>query len=267
MHALVITAIAFLAGGVVVRAADGDPCGFFDVEIDRKYRIRTDSGGLRATRTYPFDDDPSCVTNGKYMSLHTEILNNTNPNKDETGESLYIATFASPVQIAKYTTIYDFSIVEVTPKGFKYKVCYKSTDPLSGKVDTKLIIAKDYVMNIRKSNLDDGTSVIGQKCEICPDGLSNFTGPGPATSCGPPLLWDGWSSRKPDIKDCYPMVSPNLLVILPVCTSNGEPVSSVQRFRSFACRETSDTGYRVSSEVSLTGTAINLVTCFVGNGA
>ena len=273
MDAMLIFAVAFLSATCIARA---DPCAFFDVEINEKYSIKPSPNTLiRATRTYPQDGDQCvingnadgcCTTDGKYMSVHTEILDNTKPKKGETGEALYVATFAAPEEIAKYTNVSDFSIVEVKPHGFKYKICYKSINPLSGKVSPKLLIRKDDVTNIKDNDHDDGTSLIGEKCKICPPEVTSRPdgGDGPVkTFCGPAFMWDPFRDGK---AKCYPMKSPNLMAIYPVCADLSGKATNVVRFRSFACQETSDTGYRVSGRAVLTGTTVHVDACFIGTG-
>jgi hypothetical protein len=268
-------AVALLFAIGIVRA---DPCAFFDVKINEQYQIRSDPGPLlRATRIYPLDlaqcvnnnnSDGCCTTDGKYMSIHTEILDNTKAKKGETGESLYVATFAAPEEIAKYTTVSDFSIVEVKPRGFKYKICYRSINPLSGKVSPELLIKKNYVTDIKDNDNDDGTSLIGEKCEICPPRVTSppFSADGPPTFCGPAFMWDPFHDGKPKPKDCYPMKSPNLMIIYPVCPDESGKAQRVQRGISFACQETSDTGYRVSGKAVLRGTTVHVDVCFIGTG-
>ena len=63
------------------------------------------------------------------------------------------------------------------------------------------------------------------------------------------------------------MKCPNALVILPVCEPDSNKVSSVVRFRSWACRETSDVDYRVSLGAELSGTIVGVSACFRGTGA
>ncbi len=271
MFALAV-ALLFTIG--IVRA---DPCALFDVKIDKRYQIRPNSTSpIRVTRTYPqYTDtcasevfDGCCTTDGKYMTIHTEILDNTKPKKGETGEALYVATFAAPEEIAKYTNVSDFSIVEVQPHGFKYRICYISLNPLSGEVSPKLLVRKDYVANILDNDHDDGTSLIGEKCEICPPRVTSppFSGDGPPTFCGPAFMWDPFHDGKPKPKDCYPMKSPNLMAIYPVCPVENSRATRVVRFTSFACQETSDTGYRVSGKAVLTGTTVHVDACFIGTG-
>jgi hypothetical protein len=271
MYILAI-AIMFAAG-----AARADPCAFFDIKVSKKYNIRPSPNALiRATRTYPLDGDQCvnnnntegcCLTDNKYMSIHTEILENTKPERGETKESLYVATFASPAKIAKYTTVYNFTIVSVTPRKFRYTICYKSIDPRSGTVSPRFLIVKDHVKDIKGNDRDDGTSLIGKRCEICPrkSSLVEVTSPN-NTYCGPAFMWDPFSKRQPKTTDCYPMVSPSLLAIHPVCPDAGSNVTFVQRFRSYACQETSDTGYRVSGKVTLKGITAVADTCYVGTG-
>ena len=269
-----ILIVALLLAAGEVRAG---PCEFFDIKIDNKYNIRPSPNALiRATRTYPLDGDQCmnnnntegcCLTDKKYMSIHTEILENTKPKKGETKESLYVATFASPAKIAKYTTVYNFTIVAATPRKFKYKICYKSIHPKSGVVSPRLLILKNHVKDIKDKDHDDGTSLIGKRCEICPRKSSIVQVASPNdTYCGPAFMWDPFSKRQFKTTDCYPMVSPSLLAIHPVCPGAGSNVTFVQRFRSYACHETSDTGYRVSGKVTLKGVNAVADTCFVGTG-
>ncbi len=270
---MIIFAVLLLFATFTVRA---DPCAFFEVEFGNKYNVKPNPDSLiRATRTYPQDGDQCvingnadgcCTTDGKYMSVHTEILDNTKPKKGETGEALYVATFAAPEEIAKYTNVSDFSIVEVKPHGFKYKICYRSINPLSGKVSPKLLIRKDDVTDIKDNDHDDGTSLIGEKCKICPPRVTSRPdgGDGPVkTFCGPAFMWDPFHDGK---AKCYPMKSPNLMAIYPVCADLSGKATNVVRFRSFACQETSDTGYRVSGRAVLTGTTVHVDACFIGTG-
>lgn len=275
MAMMYVALVALLFAAHIVRA---DPCAFFDVEVGEEYNIRPDPGSpIRVTDTYPkFSDqcalnsnaDGCCTTDKKYMSIHTEILDNTKPMKGETKEALYIATFAAPANIAKYTTVYGFSIVEVKPRGYRYKICYKSIDPRSGEVSAEDLIAKDFVVNIKDKNHDDGASLIGENCQICPPKATfpRFSENGPKTFCGPAFMWDPFSERDSKARDCYPMVSPNLMAIYPRCLDKNGLAASVVRFRSYACQETSDTGYRVSGRAKLEGTTVHVDACFVGTG-
>ena len=269
-----IFTVTLLFSACIVRA---DPCAFFDVKVDKKYSIKPNPDTLiRATRIYPQDGDRCdvnnktgcCTTNGKYMSVHTEVLNNNKPRKGETGEALYVATFAAPEKIAKYTNASDFSIVEVKLHGFKYKICYKSINPRSGEVSPRLLIRKDGVTDIKDNDHDDGTSLIGRQCKICPPKVTSppFSGDGPPTFCGPAFMWDPFYDKKPKKNECYPMKSPNLMAIYPVCARQGVNATNVVRFRSYACQETSDTGYRVSGRAVLTGTTVHVDACFIGTG-
>ena len=271
---MIIFAVLLLLATRTVRA---DPCAFFEVEFGNKYNVKPNPDSLiRATRTYPQDGDQCaiinrpgcCTTDGKYMSIHTEILNNNRPKEGETGEALYVATFAAPEGIAKYTNVSDFSIVEVKPHGFKYKICYRSINPLSGKVTPKLLIRKDDITDIKDNNNDDGTSLIGKQCKICPLGVTSppFSGDGTSTLCGPAFMWDPFRDGKHKHNECYPMKSPSLMTIYPVCADQSGKATSVVRFRSFACQETSDTGYRVSGRAVLTGTTVHVDACFIGTG-
>lgn len=273
---MLVLAVALLFAACV---ACDDPCALFDVAIDKKYSIRPSPDTfIRATRSYPQDTDRCvvngnangcCTTDGKYMTIHTEILDNTKPKKGDTGEALYVATFAAPAKIAKYTNVSDFSIVEVKPHGFKYKICYRSINPLSGKVSPKTLIRKSDVKDIKDNAHDDKTSLIGEKCKICPPKVMSppFSGDSPvATFCGPAFMWDPFRSGKPKHNECYPMKSPNLMAIYPVCADPSGKATNVVRFRSFACQETSDTGYRVSGRAVLKGTTVHVDACFIGTG-
>ncbi len=202
------------------------------------------------------------MTDGKYLSLHTEIVDKTGG-----GEALYVTTFASPVNIAKYTTIYGFRVSQTTLHGFEYEICYKSDNSLSGPVTTSSLIMKTSVTDLISGAVD---SVIGTECATCPVGTTSLKSEGPPTYCAPPLLWDAWSDRPSAFngtsqKDCYPMVSPSPLVILPVCSNTGTATSLV-RYRSYACRETSDKNYRVSIAAKLAGTTSLIESCYAGDG-
>lgn len=88
---MIIFAVMLLLATCTVRA---DPCAFFEVEFGKKYNVKPNPDSfIRATRTYPLDivqcinngnAGGCCTTDGKYMSIHTEILDNTKPKKGET---------------------------------------------------------------------------------------------------------------------------------------------------------------------------------------
>ncbi len=259
-----------------------DPqCSVFDVDIGNKYKIRPNlvASSLTVRATLPRDtdqcilnnnNDGCCLTNGKYLSMHAEIVDSLQPQQGESGEATYITTFASPVSIAKYTTIYGFQIKNTTPTSFQYEICYKSEDPLSGPVTPETLIMSTYVKNIRNAGYD-ADSIIGTECAICPQNTTILAaGSPPPTFCGPPLLWDAWSNR-PTVfngtnqKDCYPMISPSPLVMLPICPEGGN-VTTLLRYRSYACRETSDTGYRASISVKQISSSVEVNTCYAGTG-